>query len=320
MKSGVYEQLINQDLEKKIVSLDRNRFYVGERTIERSEVTKLLSTYLSSIFEQLLIEITDSIEDDEERIETNVLTKSIELANAIIRKLIKDFNLGADNLVSTKAKILTAVIDKTQSDYPDLSKRLKEITPIKGLINGALFTGKGIKLYTELQKEIGSANEIRLMISFIKKRGLALLLPQLKDFTNRGGALKVITTTYMKATDYEAIKQLAVLKNTEIKITYDETSERLHAKAYIFLRETGFNTAYIGSSNMSEQALDLGTEWNVKVTQMEQPRMMKTIIGAFDASWWAEGYETFVNGKDDIRLKKLSTKGLIPESIIMYLN
>lgn len=304
MKSGVYEQLINQDLEKKIVSLDRNRFYVGERTIERSEITKLFSTYLSSIFEQLLIEITDSIEDDEERIETNVLTKSIELANAIIRKLIKDFNLGADNLVSTKAKILTAVIDKTQSNYTDLSKRLKEIMPIKGLVNGALFTGKGIKLYTELQKEIGSANEIRLMVSFIKKRGLALLLPQLKDFTNRGGSLKVITTTYMKATDYEAIKQLAVLKNTEIKITYDETSERLHAKAYIFLRETGFNTAYIGSPNMSEQALDSGTEWNVKVTQMEQPRMMKTIIGAFDASWWAEGYETFVNGKDDIRLKK----------------
>lgn len=309
MKSGVYEQIINQYLEKRIVSIDRNRFYVGERTIDRSEVTKLLSTYLSSIFEQLLIEKTDSIEedddnnDDEERIETNVLTKSIELANAIIRKLIKDFNLGADNLVSTKAKILTAVIDKTQSDYPDLSKRLKEITPIKGLINGALFTGKGIKLYTELQKEIGSANEIRLMISFIKKRGLALLLPQLKDFTNRGGALKVITTTYMKATDYEAIKQLAVLKNTEIKITYDETSERLHAKAYIFLRETGFSTAYIGSSNMSEQALDSGAEWNVKVTQMEQPRMMKTIIGAFDASWWAEGYETFVNGKDDTRLK-----------------
>lgn len=107
----------------------------------------------------------------------------------------------------------------------------------------------------------------------------------------------------MKATDYEAIKQLAALKNTEIKITYDETSERLHAKAYIFLRETGFSTAYIGSSNMSEQALDSGAEWNVKVTQMEQPRMMKTIIGAFDASWWAEGYETFVNGKDDTRLK-----------------
>ena len=160
-----------------------------------------------------------------------------------------------------------------------------------------------MKLYTELQKEIVSADEIRLMVSFIKKHGLALILPQLKEFTNRGGKLKIITTTYMQATDYEAVIQLVALKNTEIKITYDTTSERLHAKAYIFLRNTGFNTAYIGSSNISEQALDTGAEWNVKVTQMEQPRMMKTIQYAFDASWWAEGYETFVDGRDNERLK-----------------
>ena len=303
MKIGIYEQIINQLFEKKISSID---FYIGERTIEKNEVAKLLSMYLSGIFEQMLIDIADTttyIEEDEENSKTDVLKRSIDLANAIINKLVKDFHLESGNLVSVQAKILTAVIDKTQSDYPNLSKRLGEIMPIKGLVNGALFTGKGIKLYTELQKEIGSANEIRLMVSFIKKRGLALLLPQLNEFTNRGGLLKVITTTYMKATDFEAIKQLAVLKNTEIKITYDETSERLHAKAYIFLRETGFHTAYIGSSNMSEQALDTGTEWNVKVTQMEQPRMMKTIMAAFDASWWAEGYEIFVNGKDDIRLK-----------------
>ena len=98
--------------------------------------------------------------------------------------------------------------------------------------------------------------------------------------------------------------QLSSLKNTEIKITYDITEERLHAKAYIFLRETGFNTAYVGSSNLSEQALDTGAEWNVKVTQLEQPKMMKTIIGAFDAAWWAEGYETFVAGEDNDRLKE----------------
>ena len=306
MKIGIYEQIINQLFEKKISAIDPTRFYIGERTIEKQEVAKLLSMYLSSIFEQMFMDITDATtasEEDEEGTSTDVLKKSIDLANAIIDKLVKEFHLESGNLVSAQAKILTAVIDKTQSDYPDLSKRLEEIMPIKGLVNGALFTGKGIRLYTELQKEIGSANEIRLMVSFIKKRGLALLLPQLKEFTNRGGLLKVITTTYMKATDFEAIKQLASLKNTEIKITYDETSERLHAKAYIFLRETGFNTAYIGSSNMSEQALDTGTEWNIKVTQMEQPRMMKTITSAFDASWWAEGYEPFVNGKDDLRLK-----------------
>ena len=303
MKSGVYEQIINRLFEQKIASIDQTRFYVGERIIERREVAKLLSMYLTSIFERVLTDATGNEADGEDNLGDNSVKRGIELANAIIRKLVNEFHLESGNLLSAQAKILTAVIDKTQSDYPDLAKRLEEIMPMKGLVNGELFTGKGIKLYTELQREIASADEIRLMVSFIKKRGLALLLPQLKAFTNNGGRLKVITTTYIKATDFEAIKQLAALKNTDIKITYDESAERLHAKAYIFLRNTGFNTAYIGSSNLSEQALDTGAEWNVKVTQMEQPRMMKTIMGAFEASWWAEGYEAFVNGQDDARLK-----------------
>ena len=306
MQIGIYEQIINQLFEEKIASIDREQFYIGERSIERHEVAKLLAMYLTGIFEQILSDVSDledeDIDDVEEQKKDGV-RKGVNLANAIIKKLIDEFHLESGNLLSAQAKILTAVIDKTQSDYPDLAKRLEEIMPIKGLVNGALFTGKGIKLYTELQKEIASADEIRLMVSFIKKRGLALIQPQLKEFTNRGGKLKVITTTYMKATDYEAVKKLAELNNTKIKITYDITYERLHAKAYIFLRNTGFNTAYIGSSNLSEQALDMGAEWNVKVTQMEQPRMMKTIMGAFDASWWAEGYETFVSGEDDERLK-----------------
>ena len=305
MKIGIYEQIINQLFEEKISSIDQKRFYIGKRVIKKDEVAKLLSMYLTSIFEQVLSDMVDTNDETDEEDEQKDLSvkKGLELANSIIRKLVNEFHLDSGNLVSAQAKILTAVIDKTQSDYPDLAKRLDEMMPMKGLVNGALFTGKGMKMYTELQKEITSADEIRLMVSFIKKRGLALILPQLKEFTNRGGLLKVITTTYMQATDYEAVIQLASLKNTEIKITYDVTSERLHAKAYIFLRETGFNTAYIGSSNISEQALDTGAEWNVKVTQMEQPRMMKTILGAFDASWWADGYETFVNGEDNERLK-----------------
>lgn len=269
MELGIYEQIINQLFEEKISSIDHSRFYIGERLIKKDEVAKLLSMYLTSIFEQVLSDVVDV--DEEEGPTDLSVKKGLDLANAIIRKLVSEFHVDSGNLLSAQAKILTAVIDKTKSDYPDLAKRLEEIMPMKGLVNGELFTGKGMKLYTELQKEIVSADEIRLMVSFIKKHGLALILPQLKEFTNRGGKLKIITTTYMQATDYEAVIQLVALKNTEIKITYDTTSERLHAKAYIFLRNTGFNTAYIGSSNISEQALDTGAEWNVKVTQMEQP-------------------------------------------------
>lgn len=174
MKLGIYEQIINQLFEMKISSIDQTRFYIGKRSIQKNEAVKLLSMYLSNIFEQILMDTIDTtadIEENEEVAKTCAIEKGINLTNTIISKLVKDFHIESGNLLSAQAKILTAIIDRTQSDYPDLSKRLEEIMPIKGLVNGELFTGKGIKLYTELQKEIGSANEIHLMVSFIKKRG-----------------------------------------------------------------------------------------------------------------------------------------------------
>ncbi|MCR5456139.1 MAG: hypothetical protein K6F33_14240, partial [Bacteroidales bacterium] len=156
MQTGIYEQIINQLFEEKLSAIDRNRFYVGERSIEKHEVAKLLSMYLTNIFQQVLYEPDFDSDDEDDSNSQNSVSKRIKLANAIIRKLVAEFKLETGNIVSAQAKILTAVIDKTKSDYPDLAKRLQEIMPIKGLVNGALFTGKGIKLYTELQKEIAS--------------------------------------------------------------------------------------------------------------------------------------------------------------------
>lgn len=65
MELGIYEQIINQLFEKKISSIDQTRFYIGERTIEKNEVAKLLSMYLSSIFEQMLMDVIDTATDIE---------------------------------------------------------------------------------------------------------------------------------------------------------------------------------------------------------------------------------------------------------------
>ena len=93
MKIGIYEQIINQLFEEKISSIDQTRFYVGERVIEKHEVAKLLSMYLTGIFEQMLTDVvnTDQNEDDLDNQNNKSVSKGIDLANAIIRKLVNEF-------------------------------------------------------------------------------------------------------------------------------------------------------------------------------------------------------------------------------------
>src|SRR5690606_31816560 len=121
--------------------------------------------------------------------------------------------------------------------------------------------------------------------------GVRIFMDQLEQFTNSGKKLKVITTSYMGATDVTAIEYLASLKNTEIKISYNTQHERLHAKAYLFLRNTGFNTGYIGSSNFSRSALTNGLEWNVKVTSQEISHIIDKFQKTFETYWEDNEFE-----------------------------
>ncbi|MFN9999417.1 MAG: DEAD/DEAH box helicase family protein, partial [bacterium] len=176
----------------------------------------------------------------------------------------------------------------------------------------------GISLESEIRKEIQSADEIQWIVSFVKFSGVRIFLKDLQEHTAKGKKFKLLTTTYMGATDAKAIEELAGLPNTEIKISYNTKQERLHAKAYLFLRKTQFHTGYIGSSNISRSALTSGLEWNLKVTTQEIPHVIDKFQKTFETYWNDNEFETYeiANQQDKLRNAIQEAKGSGNESTI----
>jgi HKD family nuclease len=67
----------------------------------------------------------------------------------------------------------------------------------------------------------------------------------------------------------------------------------LHAKSWIFHRDSGASTAYIGSSNLTSSALVEGLEWIVRLAALESPTLLAQISAAFDSHWESEEFHPF---------------------------
>lgn len=297
IQQGLYEQLINNLISSKLNDLDRNHFYISETAIDKNEAAGILSQYLCDVIKIAL----NSICGDKS------IEKQIELSNKIINLLRDELNKEEfdEDLITTEGKILSAIFSKIDPRSSQLEKYLKKITPYTRLSHSELFTGNnaGISLESEIKKEILSSDKIYFLVSFIKWTGIRIFENELLEFTQRGGELRVITTSYMGATDLKAVEFLSELKNTEIKISYNSNNERLHAKAYLFSRNTGFHTGYIGSSNISRSALTSGLEWNLKVTTKEVSHIIDKFQKTFDTYWLDKEFEPFNNTHHSEKLR-----------------
>lgn len=303
MKLGLYEQLINQITRKQLASLDSSLFAFGTEPLDPEEARKQLSTYLATVTRRALKIIREQSSDDNDSI-----LSQVKVCNDIIATL-KD-TLGAseaaDWQLDEQGEVLTYVHSKL--NHIRGVQQEKVIRPITPLSQSSLFTGAHSEpnMMGELKREIVTSDRMDLLVSFIKWSGLRCLMEQLEQFTAGGGHLRVITTTYMEATDFKAVAELSKLPNTEIKISYDTDRTRLHAKAYLFKRDTGFTTAYVGSSNLSNPALTSGLEWNLKVTEKDAYDVLKKIEATFESYWNDREFKaySFSDQEDEQLLKQ----------------
>lgn len=304
LEPGIYEQLINLGIRGEIDKLSPE--VVAMESIDTAEASKVISSYLTAIVRRGLDDLMELKAEDS-------LNKQIALANQII-SIIKQQTQheGFDKLsIDPAHEQLLAVLHPDDAQRILGKKAIDIPRPESSLSQSSIFTGGAVKepqLMSELRKEIETADQIDFLVSFIKWSGLRQILPELKKFTQNGNKLRIIATTYTGATDAKAIKELSDLPNTEIRISYDTKTTRLHAKAYIFHRKSGFSAAYVGSSNLTSPALTSGLEWNFKITATDLPDTWDKINGSFESYWNSPDFTPYTNADENILIEALQAE------------
>ena len=181
---------------------------------------------------------------------------------------------------------------------------IERVRPKTPLSDAALLTNSTGEpnLAAELRAEIDTADEVDLLCAFVKWHGLRLLEDELGRLHRRRAPLRVITTTYMGATERAALDRLVRELGAEVRIQYDAARTRLHAKAWMFRRRTSYDTAYVGSSNLSRAALLDGVEWNVRLSRVATPSLLNKFHGTFDTYWNDPSFELYNPDVDRDRL------------------
>lgn len=279
---GTYENLITNGLTHDIRIASEEGLVCKRDIIDGPATPHMLAEHVSRLVSNRL---SDETLTEEER-------------KTFVNRLIDFIGEEQDEKIADIKQMLSAVISE-QEDNRLRATKSNLVRPLSGFRTSNLFTGGNsqIPLHAEIVRDIESADNIYLIISFLKLSGINLIYEHLKKFCNKPNhKLRIITTTYCGVTDAKAVERLAQLPNTEIRISYNTKIERLHAKSYIFERNSGFSTAYIGSSNLSKSAQTDGLEWNIRVTNVENPHIINATLATFEIYWNSHNFEDFKIG------------------------
>ncbi|MFI6758978.1 DUF3427 domain-containing protein [Micromonospora sp. NPDC050417] len=290
---GIYEHLITGELAQQLR-------LIGPELVERTELDPaeahgVLARHIAALTSRALRAVPGSDKES--------LARQVAIANQIAEAIerINPEAVDAADQVSDARKLLTAIADPPAPP----AKPSFPVRPRTPLSTGALLVnGRGQpRIGHEVATEMASAEQVDLLCAFIKWYGLRLIERPIRELIDRGGKLRVITTTYLGATDQRALDRLVEL-GAEVKVSYETRTTRLHAKAWLFRRGNNTSTAYVGSSNLSKAALVDGLEWNIRVSNLEQPTVIDTFEATFADYWGDPAFEDYQPGRDGERLRR----------------
>ena len=283
---GLYERLITGSLRSRLLQFDPSRTSVQQQPVDPAEAHATLARHVG------------------------------EVVGRALRALPADSRLEKQREVTNELLSLLGQQDENVPDPPEVLRSIQPITGIPALDlpitaplvplsdSDLLVNARGEPaLAHALAHEVPSADSVDLLCAFVRWHGLRLLEDQLRAHCSAGRQMRVITTVYTGSTERKALDWLVEI-GAQVKVSYDTQSTRLHAKAWMFRRATGYSTAYIGSSNLSKAALIDGAEWNVRLSQVGSPEVLDKFDATFESYWQSPEYEPYVPARDGDRFDR----------------
>jgi superfamily II DNA or RNA helicase/HKD family nuclease len=292
VKPGLYEQLVTGSVAHKLVHLDSSLHPVLQ-PVEHAEAPVVLTRHLLRVLQRALGALGQA-------------QAPAETVNQLLLHLIELVQRGAvdsGDLLQGELRELLAIVRKNGLTQPKAPPRPSlPLNATDLLVNARDEARVGAEFFKELQ----SADRVDLLCSFLKWSGYRQLREPLKEVVQRGGQLRVLTTCYLGATDVRVVEELAEF--AQVRVSYDTRRTRLHAKAWLFHRDSGFSTAYIGSSNLSAAAMMDGLEWNVRLSMAENGRVLEKFQNTFESYWEDGEFQEYRVGLDRERFLEASRR------------
>lgn len=283
LPAGLYEMVITEALAGRLAAVDPG--LIQQLDMRSADAADRIAQLLARQIERAL----DTVPD------TDRIVKGIEVAQNLLNAL--DSMLPRAN-TSAEAPLAPGKMLGAIGEWkPDGSVRTAA-RPLIPLLDTTLLTNAPgePRVGSQLLTEIESADSIDVVMAFVRKSGLLPMIAALREHCARGRPLRVLTTTYTGSTEAKALDLLAEI-GADVRVSYDLSTTRLHAKAWVFHRRTAFSTAYVGSSNLTHSAQIAGMEWNVRVSAARNPDVIHKIAAVFETYWESVDFAAYVEAE-----------------------
>ena len=293
---GLYQSLLTESLVQQLQDLDA-RLTARHSDLHVEEAPDRMAMHLAKVIQTAIASLSKD--------------KRIEVGGELTQKLIQLLvdSTPANDLLTEKLSLPPRMLKAIDGKKPDGSvDQIQE--PLIDLLDTTLLTNANgePRIGSQIISEIPSAERIDLVMAFIRKSGIRPMMDALRFHCQSGRSLRVLTTTYTGSTEAVALDLLASI-GAEIKVSYDESNTRLHAKAWLFKRNSGFSTAFIGSSNLTHSAQVVGLEWNARFSGSRNPDVVNKVDAVFQSYWNSGDFVPYKREQFDERTQRNENNG-----------